>query len=270
MKNIICLSGSSGSVNTFLLVAVSILFTIRAFGQPSGRIVVTNPISWASYSGNIKVSDRLAVFYDEQFRMAGSTQATKGYEMMQNLLRTHLDVEINKKLSFAPIGYARVNNHLYGKQPATIINQEHRIYQQLTYKHTFKKTNFQHRLRTEERFIQDHSTLGEDLGYINKQFRIRYRVMATTPLNKEKVEAGAISSVLFYEGFMSRGSRITFHDVDQSRLFGGFAYQATSKISVSFGYYYQMLVKSNGAKQENNVGTLLMVTHNFDLSKKED
>jgi hypothetical protein len=30
-----------------------------------------------------------------------------------------------------------------------------------------------------------------------------------------------------------------------------------------------LLIKSNGAKQENNVGVQVMATYNFDLSKKE-
>ena len=254
----------------FILVLVLMMLADETLAQPAGRAIVDQSVNWASYSSNIKLSNKLTWFVDGQFRLASATESFKGFEPMQHQIRTHADIALNKKISVAPFGYVRVWNYLYGKQPASFINQEHRIYQQFTYKHTFRKTSIQHRFRTEERFIQDHSALGEDLGYINKQFRIRYRLMATTPLNKEKVEPGAISSVLFYEGFMSRGSRVTFHDVDQNRLFAGFAYQATSKISVTLGYYYQMLIKSNGAKQENNIGTLLMVTHNFDLSKKED
>jgi outer membrane receptor protein involved in Fe transport len=253
-----------------LLITCLTYFSVQVIAQPASRAVVDQSINWASYSSNLKLSDKVTGFVDGQFRLASATENFKGFEPMQHQFRTHLDIAVNKKISVAPIGYVRVWNYLYGKQPAAFINQEHRIYQQITYKHSFKKTNIQHRLRTEERFIQDHDAQGENLGYINKQFRIRYRLMATTPLNKEKVEPGAISSVIFYEGFMSRGSRVTFHDVDQNRLFAGFAFQATSKLSFTLGYYYQMLVKSNGAKQENNIGTLLMVTHNFDLSKKAD
>jgi hypothetical protein len=263
-------SRSKLTLKTFCLCLL--LFSAFAVGaQPAGRAIVDQQITWASYISNVKLSDRLTLFLDGQFRYVASAQNTKAMEPMQTLLRTIIDYNINKKLSVSPLGYARVINHLYGKQPNSIVNNEHRLYQQIFYKHSLGKLNVNHRLRLEERFIQSHDALGADLGYkSNKQFRARYRLMMNLPLNTEKVEKGTWSSTFFYEGFISKGKSVTFNDIDQSRLFLGLTYQATKNLSVAGGYYYQMLVKSNGAKQENNLGALIMVTHNFDLSKKED
>lgn len=72
----------------------------------------------------------------------------------------------------------------------------------------------------------------------------------------------------FYEGFISSGEKVTFHDVDQNRIYLGAGYQFSRSISLNAGYQYQMLVKSNGAKQENNAGLLIMITSNFDLTRK--
>jgi hypothetical protein len=34
------------------------------------------------------------------------------------------------------------------------------------------------------------------------------------------------------------------------------------------GFLYQMLIKENGAKQENNLGVQVMFTYNFTLNKE--
>ena len=189
---------------------------------------------------------------------------------MQHQLRIHMDFAAKGRMSLAPLGYVRIWNYLYGKQPAAVVNNEHRIYQQLSYGHPAGRWTISHRLRTEERFIQDHTSSGESLGYINKQFRVRYRVMANYPLNQPKITPGVFFASLYYEGFISRGERITFHDIDQNRFYAGIGRQFEHGLNITAGLFHQMLVKANGAKQENNLGILVMVTKNIDLTKKED
>jgi predicted porin len=63
---------------------------------------------------------------------------------------------------------------------------------------------------------------------------------------------------------------VTFHKIDQNRVFAGVGYQVTKDFSFQGGFLYQMLVKANGAKQENNTGIQLQVNYNFDFTKKTD
>jgi len=41
-------------------------------------------------------------------------------------------------------------------------------------------------------------------------------------------------------------------------------------LSLFLFFLYQMLIKKNGAQQENNVGTLIQVGYNLDFSKSEN
>ena len=68
---------------------------------------------------------------------------------------------------------------------------------------------------------------------------------------------------------MSRVSMVTYDEPDQNRLFVGPGYQFTKKLAVQAGYFYQFLVKSNGAKQENNFGPLLQLNYNFDFRRSK-
>src|SRR3712207_9011964 len=54
--------------------------------------------------------------------------------------------------------------------------------------------------------------------------------------------------------FRSWGDHVTFHEPDQNRIFTGIGYQFNTDLSLQGGFLYQMLIKSNGAKQENNLG----------------
>ena len=241
-------------------------FSTHPLMAQSSRQIVTQPITWASYSANFKTSKKTMWFVDTQFRYAASAAADQAFEPMQYMLRSHLDFKVSKDFSIAPLGGALVWNFRYGKQPATIPNSEYRLYQQFMYEHQLGKLKVNHRLRTEERFIEEHDPVtGLSTGHTNRQFRPRYRFQATLPLNNADDNSVKFSAQFFYEGFISRGKKVTFHDVDQNRLFAGLTCRPVNHLTIGLGWYYQMLIKSNGAKQENNLGTLLMVTHTVSL-----
>ncbi|MFZ9503377.1 MAG: DUF2490 domain-containing protein [Cyclobacteriaceae bacterium] len=247
------------------------LISSLALGQAaslSQREIVDQMVAWTSYSGNLTIAKGTTLFVDGHFRYAQSEQSITGLEPMQVLLRSHLEFKIKGKLTFSPFGYAYIHNYQYGKQPVSIINHERRIYQQLAFSYNWGKTSIGHRLRTEERFIEEHDASGESTGFSNKQFRVRYRFMATRPIGKEKLEPHTFFTQAFYEGFISRGKKVTFDDIDQNRLFVGVGYQPIKGLNLSVGPFYQMLVKANGVKQENNIGMMFMVTQNIDLTAK--
>jgi long-subunit fatty acid transport protein len=67
---------------------------------------------------------------------------------------------------------------------------------------------------------------------------------------------------------MSWGEAVTYHEIDQNRIFVGFGYQFTKDFTIQTGYFWQLLVKANGAQQENNMGIGTWLTYNFDLTRK--
>jgi hypothetical protein len=92
--------------------------------------------------------------------------------------------------------------------------------------------------------------------------------MARMPLNHDNIDAKTYFASVYDEVFVSRGEHVTFHDPDQNRIFAGLGYQADHALSVQGGFLYQSLIKSNGAKQENNLGFQIIVNYNIDLTKE--
>ncbi|HEY9047726.1 MAG TPA: DUF2490 domain-containing protein [Ohtaekwangia sp.] len=237
-----------------------------SFAQPANRQIVNQSIEWIALTTNLKVTQRATVLLEGQFRQA------QDFQPMQYQLRTGVDFSLNKHFSFMPLGYVYTWNFRYGKQPAAYGNNEHRIYQQITYKHHISRVSISHRLRLEQRFIQVHTRDAEDRlvnqGYDLNQNRLRYRFMATVPLNHSKVEPKTYFATVYDEAFLSWGENVTFHEPDQNRLFVGAGYQFSNAFALQGGFLYQMLIKANGAMQENNVGVQVQLTYNIDLTKK--
>src|SRR5260221_8054141 len=248
----------------FSLTFICLAIAGRTQGQPLGRQVVNLSLQWVSLNSNIKLSKKLGLTLDGQFRFAE-------FGNMQHMLRAGMDYYVTKKLSVVPIGYSYIQNYLYGKQTASYANNERRIWQQIGYKQAVSRVAISHRLRFEERFIQVHTKNANDQvvnnGFTNHQFRVRYRALANIPLNHGKMEPKTYYISIWDEIFVSHGKSVTYHEPDQNRIFAGPGYQITKDLAVQGGFLYQMLIKANGAKQENNVGFLLQMNYNFDLSK---
>lgn len=251
----------------------SLIFTLvlsiqLAFGQTSERETVTQPLQWFSITSNIKMTKRLTIMVEGQFRYADD------FDQQQYQARTALDVKINDHFSFVPLAYVYTWNYKYGKQPAAFENNEHRIWQQVFYNHSVKRLKVDHRLRLEERFIQQHHLTTDgavvDDGYVVNQTRLRYRLMARLPLNKSTIEPGTVFVSVYDEIFYSWGEQVTYERPDQNRIFVGAGYQFDKKLTLQGGCLYQLLVKSNGTKQENNIGLQLMLTYNVDTTKADN
>ena len=234
------------------------------FGQSSERETVTQSLYWLSVTSNLKVAKRLSVILEGQFRYIDDL------DPQQYQVRTALDIKINEHFSVAPLGYVYTWNYKYGKQPAAFENNEHRIWQQVFYKHNFGRLKVDHRLRFEQRFIQQHHVASDgavvDDGYILNQTRLRYRLMARLPLNSSSIEPGTFFASVYDEIFYSWGEHVTYQKPDQNRIFAGAGYQFNKNFTLQGGFLYQMLVKSNGAKQENNIGLQIQVTYNVDCT----
>jgi hypothetical protein len=257
--------------NCMMGLVVLVTSSMWAYSQTTGRAIVNQEINFFSFNANVKLHRTLGLAFDSQNRFVS------GMNNMQHLVRGGLEFYLTPRLSMVPLGYAYVWNYQYGKQPAAFINNEHRIWQHLAYKHMLKGIGVHHRLRSEERLMEQH-TLGTDgaiidQGYTNHQFRIRYRLMVHIPFNRARTDPKTIKldpktfyASIWDEVFMSWGASVTYHRPDQNRFFAGVGYQITKDLGVQGGFLYGMLVKSNGRSQENNLGTLLQLNYNVNLS----
>ena len=244
----------------FLLAA---LIPSVTFSQSAPREKVTQAIEWFSWSNNIKVHKRLSILAEGQFRFAGQ------FEPMQLQFRTGAEIHINKNWSVMPLGYVYTWNPTYGKQPAKYVNNEHRTFQQVLYKHHVGRVHLSHRGRLEQRHVQVHVNQNGEVvneGYDLFLNRIRYRLMANIPLGKTDMGEKTLFASFYNELFLDFGKNVVYHKPDQNRLFVGLGYQADKKFTITGGFLYQRLVKLSGVQQENNFGIQMNVTYNFDLT----
>jgi len=247
-----------------LLVMLFLSFS-TVFSQVSPT--VNQSIEWAAISSTMKVHKKVGLYVEGQFRFA------QNFQPMQHQFRTAVEIYPSKKFAVVPFGYVYTWNYLYGKQPASVVNNEHRLYQQIVYHHRLSKLVVQHRLRMEERFIQDHfiASDGTMAGsrYDDVRYRLRYRLLANLPLNNPNMEPKTWYISMWDEVFVSWGKPVTYHEPDQNRIFVGLGYQFTKLVSLQAGPLYQVIVKSNGAKQENNYGGMIQLTYNLDFTNPD-
>jgi hypothetical protein len=247
-----------------LAILLTALVPTLTFSQSHPTDKVTQGIEWFSLANNIKVHKRLSVLVEGQFRFADQ------FQPMQFQFRTGTDIHINKNLSIMPLGYVYTWNPTYGKQPAKYVNNEHRIFQQVFFKHHIGKIFLSHRGRIEERFIQLHSTENGEVinqGYDLHMNRVRYRLMVNVPFKGSEIGPKTMFASFYEEVFVEWGKPIIRHKPDQNRVFAGLGYQANKKFMITGGFLYQMLVKLNAVQQENNLGVQLSAAYNIDLTK---
>lgn len=246
--------------------SLTLFFTVGFYCAFAQIEKAEQSIEWFGLTNNIKVSKRLTVLAEGQFRYAGS------FQPMQFQARTGLGIKINDHFSIMPLAYVYSWNPIYGVQPASYANNEHRTFQQFQYKHTVGIINLDYRVRFEQRFIQVHETNNGEViskGYTLYLNRMRARVAAQVPINRKTIEAKTVFASFYDELFVEFGGATIYTDPDQNRVFVGGGYQVNKVINVQAGFLYQMLIKLSGVKQENNFGFQVVLTHNLDLTKKK-
>ena len=243
---------------------IIIIFCLSAdYIVEAQEAVVDQPTERFAITSTSKLSKYVNVYADVHLRYV------KGFEPMMFQYRIAPEWVVSKTISIAPIGFVYIQNFIYGDQPAPIANNERRFYQQIIVKHNSGKFVFNHRFRVEERIIQSHQGLSDE-GFIVHQTRLRYRAMVNYPFNRSKIEAGTFFGSFYDEIFVSWGDKVTFHSPDQNRIYLGLGYQFSQQVTLQTGFFFQALLKSNGTKQENNIGLMTQFTYNFDFTKKEN
>lgn len=177
--------------------------------------------NWLMYFGTNKISEKFSIHTEVQYR--NHTIAPVNVEQL--LLRTGLNYHFAKN-AFATAGYAYISNHLYESERTSPEVEEHRIWQQLITTSNLGRVKFEHRYRIEERFIES-----------DFKTRFRYRLMLFLPLNKLKIEKGALFLGVYDEIFINSEEEF----FDRNRLYGGVGYQLSKNVNIQTGLLYQRL-----------------------------
>jgi hypothetical protein len=170
--------------------------------------------AWYMYFGMNRVSDKLSVHSEAQFRY----YETQG-NFNQMLLRTGLNYHISQD-AIATLGYAYIlTDDTFSEFPDDIDSRENRIFQQFILKNKVGEFLFEHRYRIEQRFF--------DFGdFTDTQHRARYRLQVTLPLTD-----------IFYlnaydEVFLNLQDEI----FNQNRLYFALGVNITDNSSLQLGY----------------------------------
>jgi hypothetical protein len=226
--------------------------------------------AWINYLGNHKISNKLSIHTEYQWRRAGGFQ-----NWQQSLMRIGLDYTLNPNVSLTA-GYGWIVNFPYGDQPVLTQYTENRIWQQLNLKGKietkFRTFDIQHRYRLEQRFIENY--FKNSSGNIEKgdnlfRQRVRYRAMVLIPLSKKTMQDKTLFLNLNNEIFLGFGKGIGKNILDQNRFNAAIGWRFNSNFNIQIGYLNQYIVKSDGIKVERNHTLLTGITYNLDFTKKK-
>lgn len=171
--------------------------------------------AWYQYFGMNRVSDRLSIHTEAQFRY---------FETLSNfnqlLLRTGLNYHISEK-AIATLGYAYVDTDPTFSDSEDLLNDiaENRIFQQFLLYNQVWECYFEHRYRLEQRFLDFD-------GVSDTQHRARYRLQLTLPLT-------GTFFLNFYEEIFINLQDAPF---DQNRLYAALGIRLTENSSLQLGY----------------------------------
>ncbi len=170
--------------------------------------------AWYMYFGTNKISEKLSIHSEAQFRFYETTQ-----NFNQLLLRTGLNYHINPD-AIATLGYGYISTDGTFEEFSEEINsKEHRIFQQLILKNKVGEFHFEHRYRLEQRFID----FGETT---DTQHRARYRLQVTLPLTD------TFFVNVYDEVFLNLQDEV----FGQNRLYMALGVHITDNSSLQLGY----------------------------------
>jgi hypothetical protein len=171
--------------------------------------------AWYMYFGMNRVSERLSIHTEAQFRYYETLS-----EFNQLLLRTGLNYHISEK-AIATLGYAYIDTDPTYEDSQDLLNdlKEHRIFQQFILLNKVGKFNFEHRYRLEQRFLDIE-------GEKDTRHRVRYRLQLTFPLSQT-----------FFLNFYDEIFLNLQDDIfNQNRLYAALGYRFSKKGNIQVGY----------------------------------
>lgn len=232
----------------------------------TGKNIDTHYNGWYMYFGNHRVSERLGIHTEYQWRRNDWIT-----DWQQSLLRAGLDWYINNGLVLSG-GYGWIKSFPYGEQPIPFAFNEHRVWKQLALQHNTGRLYFHHRYRVEQRFLEninaDVNGHPRQAGY-NYASRARYRVFLTLPLSRRELKDNTLFAAIYDEVFLGFGKGIGKNILDQNRLYFALGWKFNKDCNVQLGYLNQYIVKADGIRHERNHVLQVALTYNLDLRKKE-
>jgi hypothetical protein len=141
-------------------------------------------------------------------------------------------------------------------------SNEHRLWQQAIYSHRIGKSRMAHRLRFEERFIEDRLT-----GQYPFSTRLRYQISFKMPLQGKTIDNNEFYFNTYNESYLSlTGNKNAVYS--ENWTYAGFGFNTTKAGSIEIGYLFQVLVRDPQKDLRFlNLVQIMWIT-SFDFKKK--
>lgn len=253
----------------FLIVLLVLLCT--ALKAQTGRINTYNTIGWYNYLGNYRLSDKVSLHAEYQWRRARLIT-----DWQQSLLRVGVNYHLKPSILFR-VGYAWAETFPYGDIPINVFGKtftEHRIYQMLQLSQPEGRFDFTHRLMLEQRWIGRYSSAAlekeDDYVYTN---RMRYMFRTVYRLQKDAKKYPLPYVAAYDEILIGFGKNVAVNIFDQNRLGCLLGIKLNTSWSIEGGYFNQIvqfsrLVGGQSVVQYNR-GIILNAWHAVDWRKKK-
>ncbi len=256
--------------NIFIFTILLLLFFQSSFAQNT-RLNDHNSIGWYNYFGTFKVSEKIGIHTEYQFRRNQIIP-----EWQQSLLRIGVNYQINPKVQLR-IGYAWIETFPYGEIPINGMGKdftEHRLFQMATITDKVSIVDLSHRFMLEQRWVGRYSNANlikeDEFPLLN---RFRYMLRFQIPLKGNEIKDKTPYFAVYDEIFIGFGKNVNENIFDQNRIGVLFGYRFSPNVRIEAGYLNQILqlgreVNNRNVFQQNN-GIILNANFNIDLTKKK-
>ena len=244
------------------------LLTLMSYGQ---RLSDRNAIGWYTYNGNHNVGKNWAVHTEYQWRRIDLIQ---GWQ--QSLARLGLVRNVSDRVKVSG-GYTYFTTFPYGRYPQAergVPYSEHRLYEDIQLKDTYRRLELTHRFRLEQRWLAQLSESDpRQVSTWAYQNRIRYQIAGKLALQGATVDDNEWYVNFFDELFIGFGPNVNQNIYNQNRISGGLGYQFSDKFSVELNYLNQIVQHADPEPIsqlpvfEYNNGFRLNVNYDLDFTK---
>ncbi len=254
----------------FILFLVLLLINLQVSFAQNNRLETTNKIGWYSYTGTFKVSEKVGIHTEYQWRRNDLMTSWQ-----QSLLKTGLNYNVHARVLFR-LGYALAETYPYGEYPLNGLGRsftEHRIYEMVQLSHKEGLVDFSHRFMLEQRFIGRYSSADvntEDEFPFSS--RARYMIRLQIPLRGKEIKDKTPYLAAYDEVLIGFGKNVNANVFDQNRIGILIGYRFTKNVRIEGGYLNQTLQLGrliNGKNVfQNNNGIVINTNFNIDMTKK--
>ena len=134
----------------------------------------------------------------------------------------------------ATLGYGYIHTELEGTPNNPF--SEHRIYQEGIFSHGVLSFKLRHRVRLEERFIENQDFRG----------RIRYCLFADIPLNAKQFDKNGVYLAVYDEVFLNISNNESIKAFDRNRAYAGLGYKLKHNLGLQLVYMRQHVGSNSG------------------------